>query len=771
MRKILLLFLAMFIGFGLSAQIYMEDFDSFSDGDYLAVVDGDNWTTWTNQPGTDEDAVISDAVSSSSPNSVLVEGTTDAVYMTGDLTSGAYVVSFDFYVPSGNAGYYNLQHVFASEWALECFMNADGSTQIDAGGQSITDAVFPFDTWWNVTVEVDMNEDWATMYWNDDMIIEFQWSLKTDGTPGENQLGCVNMYAGANGSDNPMYYFDNFIFDELSNVLYFEDFDDFADGDYLAVVDPENWTTWTNQPGTDEDALISDAQSETAPNSVLVDGTTDAVFPCGDLTSGAFGIMFDFYVPSGNAGYYNLQHVFASEWALECYLNADGSTQIDAGGQSITDAVFPFDTWWNVYIEVDMTNDWATMYWDDEMIIEFQWSLKTDGTPGENQLGCVNMYAGANGSDNPMYYFDNFTFISLSSALAPPSAEVDTDEFLVEISDGIAVTETFSLANVGEQDLEYHVYPVYDVEEASGSATGELSYCGDFDAGIGSDGAVSRKIAVLLNPDVQEDFIGTALTHIEFYMADQGLDFEVKVWEKGETTTPGPGEEIYAADYNPTVGAWNSYELTEPILLTGDPIYIGVSYFQPAGIYAMGSDIGPREPGVNWSSTGPGWAEFTLDRNWTLRGVATGDPMPAFMDVPVDMGMVLPGDDETIGVFFDPSDLGAGQYTGELVIASNDPENNYLYIDAILDIITSTNDINKTDALAVYPNPTTDLVFLRADANITEVRVSNYLGQLVEVYQMNETQSNIDMSQYNDGVYFLEVTTTGGVHTIKVVKK
>ncbi|NOR86720.1 MAG: hypothetical protein GQ527_03835, partial [Bacteroidales bacterium] len=55
-----------------------------------------------------------------------------------------------------------------------------------------------------------MNEDLCTMYWDGVEVITFQWSLKTDGTPGANQLGCVNMYAGAEGSDTPVYYFDNF---------------------------------------------------------------------------------------------------------------------------------------------------------------------------------------------------------------------------------------------------------------------------------------------------------------------------------------------------------------------------------------------------------------------------------------------------------------------------------------------------------------------------------------------------------------------------------
>ena len=753
MRKNLLLFLAMFIGFGLSAQIYDENFDSFTAGDYLAVVDGDNWTTWSDDPGSAEDPMISDAFSLSAPNSVMVSGTNDGVFPCGDLTSGSYVVSFDFYVPADRVGYFNIQQVFASEWGMSITFMPDESITVSCGDQAPTGFTYTPDTWFPVEVMIDLNEDMAACYIDNALIAEWQWSLTEGGDPGTLQLGCVNMYAYDGGvGGTPEYYFDNFVFEEMSDVLYFEDFDDFADGDYLAVVDPENWTTWTDAPGTAEDPIISSDESLSAPNAVMVTGTNDAVFPCGDLTSGSFAVSFDFFIPSGNAGYYNLQHVFASEWALECFMNADGTTQIDAGGQSITNAAFDFDTWFNVVVEVDLTDDWATMYWDDEMILEWQWSLKTDGTPGTNQLGCVNMYAGANGSDNPLYYFDNFTFVSLSSALAPPTAEVDTDEFIVEISDGVAVTETFNLANIGEQDLSYEIYPVYDVEAASGTATGTMSYCGDFDAGIGSDGAVARKIAVLFQPSMLADYIGTELTSIDFYLADQALDLQVKVWTVGATTVPGPGEEIYSASFNPTIGAWNTAELSEGIILDGTPIYVGVTYFQPAGIFAFGSDIGPRFPGVNWSSTGPGWSEFTLDRNWNIRGNVTGDPITTYMDIPIDMGMVMPGDDETIGVFFDPTGLAAGQYTGEIVVATNDPETNYNYIDVILDIVTSVNDVNATDAVTLYPNPTSDLIQLRADANITEVRVSNYLGQVVNVYQVMNTQTSIDLSQLDNGV-------------------
>jgi len=49
--------------------------------------------------------------------------------------------------------------------------------------------------------------------------------------------------------------------------------------------------------------------------------------------------------------------------------------------------------------------------------------------------------------------------------------------------------------------------------------------------------------------------------------------------------------------------------------------------------------------------------------------------------------------------------------------------------------------------------------------------VSNYLGQLVDVFNFANNEANISVSDYNAGIYFVEVTTIQGKHTIKVVKE
>ena len=69
---------------------YMDDFESYTAGSYIAVENPTNWTTWNNDPGSAEDALISNAESYSGSNSVLVDGTTDLIWLMGDKTSGNY---------------------------------------------------------------------------------------------------------------------------------------------------------------------------------------------------------------------------------------------------------------------------------------------------------------------------------------------------------------------------------------------------------------------------------------------------------------------------------------------------------------------------------------------------------------------------------------------------------------------------------------------------------------------------------------------------------
>jgi len=157
--------------------------------------------------------------------------------------------------------------------------------------------------------------------------------------------------------------------------FYDDDFESSAAGDYIAEQNPEWWTTWTNAPGTGEDAIISDDYAHSGSNSVLVDevdGATDLIYKLGDKTAGIYDVSFWMYVETGYAGYYNFQHfeLPGNEWAIEVYLNTDGTADVHAGGTNSATFNYDHDTWIKFEHNINLTDDWAEFYVAGNLIPE-----------------------------------------------------------------------------------------------------------------------------------------------------------------------------------------------------------------------------------------------------------------------------------------------------------------------------------------------------------------------------------------------------------------
>ncbi len=191
-------------------SIIFEDFEEYNVAEYLAV-QSDHWTTWSNEPGGVEDAIISDEQALSGTKSVKVDAeanASDLVLIMNDYVEGAYEVEMNMYIPTGGHGYYNLQKSTTpgEEWAFQLDLPADGNAIVDAGSFGAANFTFNFDEWMEFIVMVDLNSDWAEFYYNGDLIIEYQWSLGTQGVEGLHTLGGMNVYA--NGTD-ALFYFDD----------------------------------------------------------------------------------------------------------------------------------------------------------------------------------------------------------------------------------------------------------------------------------------------------------------------------------------------------------------------------------------------------------------------------------------------------------------------------------------------------------------------------------------------------------------------------------
>jgi hypothetical protein len=82
----------------------------------------------------------------------------------------------------------------------------------------------------------------------------------------------------------------------------------------------------------------------------------------------------------------------------------------------------------------------------------------------------------------------------------------------------------------------------------------------------------------------------------------------------------------------------------------------------------------------------------------------------------------------------------------------------------------STGDFNK-NKLTYYPNPVTDFLNLSYDQDITDVTVTNMLGQQVLTKSINDTNTQLDLSGLSQGTYLVRVNTTDATKIVKVVKQ
>lgn len=195
----------------MNAQIFSDNFDSYNVGDYLGVVGGASWTTWSGTTGGSEDVQITDAQASSGSNSIYFSSTSsqggpqDVVLDFGQqYTSGIFTFEADFYIEAGKGGYWNFQGtpVIGTTWALNC--NFDNGL-IDLDG--LVSAPYTEAQWFTLRIEANLTLS--------------LWKLYVDGNLAGtwsnpiNQVASLDIYpTQGNG-----FYVDDISFDHQTYTL------------------------------------------------------------------------------------------------------------------------------------------------------------------------------------------------------------------------------------------------------------------------------------------------------------------------------------------------------------------------------------------------------------------------------------------------------------------------------------------------------------------------------------------------------------------------
>jgi len=77
------------------------------------------------------------------------------------------------------------------------------------------------------------------------------------------------------------------------------------------------------------------------------------------------------------------------------------------------------------------------------------------------------------------------------------------------------------------------------------------------------------------------------------------------------------------------------------------------------------------------------------------------------------------------------------------------------------------NDLTSGQIM-IYPNPATELVNIKSDYNISRVDVINFVGQTVYSSNVDSKITKIDVTGFKVGVYFVKVSTSEGVRSVKI---
>ena len=565
-------------------------------------------------------------------------------------------------------------------------------------------------------------------------------------------------------------------FATAQTVVFSDNFDSYTVGSYLAQSNPA-WTTWNNAPGSAEDGVISNAQSASPANSLLISGSNDQVYPFGNYTNGHYTVSFNMYVPSsGNGAYFNVQHVLLQQWAYDCFFYSSGNGYLQVGGSNY-DFNSPADAWFPVVLDVDLDQDLAILTINNELVHSWPFHYITTATSGgTNQLAGIDLFANSPNSTPGTYYIDDFTVTEISAALFG-NFVVATDSINLTAEPGSTATCTVELSNPGNGSTDFRIVPIYDNPNPNTASTGEVEmqyYQGNPATFVGwPNGEHYIEMAICIPAESLQQHIGKTLNEVHVYMKNVSSPAEVFIYEMGNPILPpGPGNVVSMQTFTPDTG-WNSIPLTYPHLIDGSDLWISVGFEQPAGEYCVPLDGHQANDYSCWYRNGSTWTNRFIGReydwNLCLGGTIDGTPITPWMTVTPSEGSIDAGATTNVTVTVNTNGMALDEtYTATLLCYSSDVNNNYVPVPVSLSVTNvSVNELNQIE-VNVYPNPATDYVQVLSDV-VERVEIHNMLGQKVFDNSYRDSHVVIPTSGMTPGTYFVTVTTNGAQVTKQVI--
>ena len=563
-------------------------------------------------------------------------------------------------------------------------------------------------------------------------------------------------------------------------VVYSDNFDTYTAGQSLCAQNNTNWTTWSNAPGSSEDALVSSEQALSGSNSMKVTGSNDIIYRFSNQTTGVFDVAFDYYIHStGNGAYFNIQHYYSPgiQWAFECFFTNSGTGYISVAGATYN-FTNPVNAWFHIKAHVDLDMDLISVYVADTLVQSWPFSYESNTSSGINQLGSINFYAGAPNNLSGTYYVDNFAFTEITQSNDGQFVFSPNSDIVLSFYDVSTGQYTLNLSNPGGAPVSYRIVPVYDIPNPNTTSQGAvtLTRAGTQYTGVLFNNSTGIEVAAGFTAEeiVAADLVGKQVNAINVNISnsDYMQVAKIRIYDMGGILDGGLGSVVYEQTFIP-VDDINTIYLTTPYVLDGRDFWFGVYYEQDATETTHPSigldDAVTPHPYGNWYKTSVAWnllnGNPSLTGNWMLSAVVDGTPINAWMSLSSPSGTLNANGQVTETIVFQAQGLGV--YDGSLILYSTDLANMENTLDVSVSFLTGIDE-NDMLHITIYPNPAVTTVNLTGD-NINRVEIYDMTGRKVWDGQYDNDEVTVDVHQWPAGTYMVRVTAQGRTLNRKIV--
>jgi len=286
------------------------------------------------------------------------------------------------------------------------------------------------------------------------------------------------------------------------------------------------------------------------------------------------------------------------------------------------------------------------------------------------------------------------------------------------------------------------------------------------------------------------EHIGKTIRQFDFGLKildiDDLLSAKLCIWDMGFFGMPGNNAPLYeqAIPVSSLVSGVNSVVLETPWLIDGRYLYIGYELTVTPDKVGGALD---ETPVAQCNYLGRLYKSYSVWRLlddtygsgnppigvWDMKIHVDGTPIATWVDLDHTSGTLQPDAAKDLKLTFGADDIEEKcEKKARLFFQSTDFLKAETIIDVTVNFLVNIAEIQSTNFIQVYPNPTTgELKIENGELKIIGVEVFDVYGRKCLVSCVTRHENHFDISDLPNGICFVKITTENGVVVKKVVKQ